>query len=595
MKMIHNAFKSFRRKSQLILKKNPSLILFFGFTCLSTYVISQAKPIVEISNVKELEKYKNFKNIQIVDNEYAMIQTENDTLLRMQIPNYEYFEKNVNTETPVGFKKSTDWGGILSNLLSIGFLGLFFYMFSRSNYQGLLQTSKNIKVQNQITTRFSDIIGQNNSKRAIQEFVHILKNNEKYKKIGVKVPKGALLSGPPGTGKTLLAKAIAGESNIPFISVPASEFNAIFVGVGSAKIKNMYDTARRVAKERGGCIIFIDEIDAIGQKRSSLGNLSGGMSEKENTLNQLLAEMDGFEDSENVMTFAATNRPQILDEALLRPGRFDRKLQVDLPTLKERMELFSFYINSLECKDKNRIPELSEQFAKMTPGFSGADIYNIVNESGIICVRKGKDEIDSQDIRDAIDYVMMGDKKEQLLNQKEKEIVAYHEAGHAYLSYILEHVENPIKVSIVPHEKGMLGFSQSEVKDEILLRKKSLDQKINVLMGGRIAEDLFCNDVTTGASNDIEKATELAKQYIKTFGFHKSNRFMKQTEIGEDYPNSNFLKDYADKQVFEYLKMKYNETFKILSNSKKEVELLKDLLLEQETIYFKDIENLYKV
>lgn len=237
--MIHNAFKFFRRKSQLILKKNPSLILFFGFTCLSTYVISQAKPIVEISNIKELEKYKNFKNIQIIDNEYAMIQTEDDRVLRMQIPNYEYFEKNVDTETPVGFRKSIDWGGIFSNLLSIGFLGLFFYMFSRSNYQGLLQTTKNIKVHTDIKTRFHDIIGQNNSKRAIQEFVHILKNNEKYKKIGVKIPKGALLSGPPGTGKTLLAKAIAGESNMPFMSVPASEFNAIFVGVGSAKIKNM--------------------------------------------------------------------------------------------------------------------------------------------------------------------------------------------------------------------------------------------------------------------------------------------------------------------------------------------------------------------
>lgn len=588
-------FKSFRRKGQILLRNHPSAVAFFGMTCLTTYALTQATPIVELSNIDELKQYKNLKTISIIDDQYALIRTENNSILRLTIPNYEYFEKNIKTEIPIGFRKSTDWSAIASSFLSFGFLAALFYMFSRTNYQNLLQVGKSIKVQTDVSTRFHDVIGQNNAKRAVQEFVHILKNNDKYKEIGVKIPKGALLTGPPGTGKTLLAKAIAGESNIPFINVPASEFNAIFVGVGSAKIKNMYETARRVAKEKGGCIIFIDEIDAIGQKRSAFGNLSGGMSEKENTLNQLLAEMDGFETSENVMTFAATNRPQTLDHALLRPGRFDRKLHVELPNIQERKDLFSFYMKKLQWKNEEDIPLLAEKSAKMVPGFSGADISNIVNESGIFSIRRGCNQIEEEDIRNAIDYVTFGDKKETMLNQNEKEIVAYHEAGHAYLSYILEHVENPIKVSIVPHEKGMLGFSQSDVKDEILLRKKNLDQKINVLMAGRIAEDIFCNDVTNGASNDIEKATDLAKKYVKMFGFHGSNHFMKQSQDPNDDKISNFLKDYADKHVFEYLKTKYKETYKIVLQSKSEIESLKKLLLLKETIYYEDIKNLYEV
>ena len=599
--MNRNFLKSFRRKSTVFTRNHPYFsknLLLFGITCVSSIALIQSTPTIKDVSMNELKQYKNFKKIQIVDDKIAIIQASDKSILRVNIPDYQFFEKNIKTDSPVYFKQSTDWGSIFSTCVSVGFLGLLYLMFSRNNYQSILQFGKNIQIQKNIATRFSDIIGQKNSKLAIQEYVDILKNNSKYTSLGVRIPKGAIFSGPPGTGKTLLAKAIAGESQVPFINITGSEFNAIFVGVGSAKVKNLYDTARKVAKEEGGCIIFIDEIDAIGQKRSTIGNISGGMNEKENTLNQLLAEMDGFDNGENIMTFGATNRPEVLDSALLRPGRFDRKLKMDLPNLGERKELFEFYMNKLKLQENTSVSEISRQSAKMTPGFSGADISNIVNESGIFCVRKGKQNIEEDDIKDAIDYVMMGAKTTDILTEAEKRIVAYHEAGHAYLSYILDNVENPVKVSIEPREKGMLGFSQSETSDNKLLTKNALGQKINVLMAGRIAEDIFCKDITNGASDDIEKATSLAKLYVKNFGFDSCNSFMTLSDshspIAPDSSLSNFVKDYSDKAVFDLLRKKYTETEKLVRKYEKNIEKLKDLLLEKETIYFQDIEKLYE-
>ena len=599
--MNRNFLKSFRRKSTVFTRNHPYFsknLLLFGITCVSSIALIQSTPTIKDVSMNELKQCKNFKKIQIVDDKIAIIQASDNSILRVNIPDYQFFEKNIKTDSPVYFKQSTDWGSIFSTCVSVGFLGLLYLMFSRNNYQGILQFGKNIQIQKNIATRFSDIIGQKNSKLAIQEYVDILKNNSKYTSLGVRIPKGAIFSGPPGTGKTLLAKAIAGESQVPFINITGSEFNAIFVGVGSAKVKNLYDTARKVAKEEGGCIIFIDEIDAIGQKRSTIGNISGGMNEKENTLNQLLAEMDGFDNGENIMTFGATNRPEVLDSALLRPGRFDRKLKMDLPNLVERKELFEFYMNKLKLQENTSVSEISRQSAKMTPGFSGADISNIVNESGIFCVRKGKQNIEEDDIKDAIDYVMMGAKTTDILTEAEKRIVAYHEAGHAYLSYILDNVENPVKVSIEPREKGMLGFSQSETSDNKLLTKNGLGQRINVLMAGRIAEDIFCKDITNGASDDIEKATSLAKLYVKNFGFDSCNSFMTLSDshspIAPDSSLSNFVKDYSDKAVFDLLRKKYTETEKLVRKYEKNIEKLKDLLLEKETIYFQDIEKLYE-
>ena len=546
-----------------------------------------------ISNVKK-EK-ESIENIVIVDDKLALIKKNfDDKIYRVNIPNIEYLEKKIESdEIPIEFIRSQNWSDIIITMTSILLMIAIFFSMSRnmSGFTNLMKIEKSGSIMKNINVKFTDIIGQENAKQSVMEFVDILKNNDKYNSIGVKIPKGALLSGPPGTGKTLLAKAIASESDLPFINMNGSDFNAIFVGVGSAKIKILFKEAKKAANENGGCVIFIDEIDAIGQKRNSVSNF-GGNSERENTLNQLLSEMDGFDTTSNIMTFGATNRPELLDEALLRPGRFDRKIVVDLPTLQDRIDLFNYYLNKLEI-DKKIIKELSITSSKLTPGLSGADISNIVNESGIISVRNKKSTVSEKEIKEAIDYVLLGNKKENILSGKEKEIIAYHEAGHAVLSYFLPLVENPIKVSIIPREKGMLGFSQSEFSNEKLMGKKKMSQYINVLMAGRAAEEIFCDDITNGASNDIQKATELSKNYVNTFAFHSTNKFMNMnetTQFKNEY--SSLIRYETQKETQNFLNSKYNETLELVKNYEKEIIFLKEQLLEKETIFENDIHKI---
>ena len=556
---------------------------------------SNNKVKIEDTSIHELkEKKDNFEKITIVNDKTAIIKKKTkEEYYRVNIPSVDYFEKKIETDVPIIFESSVGWTTFLGPVLSLGILGSMLYIMNRSGggLKQMLDINKTNDIIKNVETKFKDVVGQRNAKRSVKEFVDILKNKEKYKEIGVKVPKGALLSGPPGTGKTLLAKAIAGEANLPFVNMTGSDFNAMFVGVGSAKIKNLYKTAKKCADESGGCIVFIDEIDAIGQKRNS-ANMIGGNSERENTLNQLLTEMDGFTENKNVMTFAATNRPELLDPALLRAGRFDRKILVDLPTVKDRKDLFSFYLNKLNI-NKDIIPNISEISSTLTPGLSGADISNIVNEAGIISVRNNKKEIDEQDIKSAIDYVLLGDEKDKILLDNEKTIVSYHESGHAYLSFILPLVENPVKVSIIPREKGMLGFSQSEVSDENLTSKKKIEQYLMVLMAGRASEEIFCEDITNGAFNDIEKASTLAKQYIKMFGFNKSNKFLNTVDNTNQFSSeiSNYLKDSMDKELLDFLNFKYAETCVLIDKNKENIESIKNILLDKENIYLNDIKN----
>ena len=556
---------------------------------------SNNKVKIEDTSIHELkEKKDNFEKITIVNDKTAIIKKKTkEEYYRVNIPSVDYFEKKIETDVPIIFESSVGWTTFLGPVLSLGILGSMLYIMNRSGggLKQMLDINKTNDIIKNVETKFKDVVGQRNAKRSVKEFVDILKNKEKYKEIGVKVPKGALLSGPPGTGKTLLAKAIAGEANLPFVNMTGSDFNAMFVGVGSAKIKNLYKTAKKCADESGGCIVFIDEIDAIGQKRNS-ANMIGGNSERENTLNQLLTEMDGFTENKNVMTFAATNRPELLDPALLRAGRFDRKILVDLPTIKDRKDLFSFYLNKLNI-NKDIIPNISEISSTLTPGLSGADISNIVNEAGIISVRNNKKEIDEQDIKSAIDYVLLGDEKDKILLDNEKTIVSYHESGHAYLSYILPLVENPVKVSIIPREKGMLGFSQSEVSDENLTSKKKIEQYLMVLMAGRASEEIFCEDITNGAFNDIEKASTLAKQYIKMFGFNKSNKFLNTIDNTNQFSSeiSNYLKDSMDKELLDFLNFKYTETCLLIDKNKENIVSIKNILLDKENIYLNDIKN----
>ena len=565
--------------------------IFTGSYLIYSGIKSQKK--YENISIKELKEKDNFERVNIYDGNIAIVkQLNEDKFYKVNIPNGEYFEKNIKTDAPIYYENNINLASFIGPLISLGILGGVLYVMRKNTggISSIIDLNKSIEIQ-KIKTKFTDVIGQRNARRSVSEFVDILKNKEKYVDLGVTVPKGALLSGPPGTGKTLLAKAIAGESELPFVNMTGSDFNAMFVGVGSTKIRNLYDTAKKAAEEHGGCIVFIDEIDAIGQKRSA-ANTIGGNSERENTLNQLLTEMDGFDSNKNVITFAATNRPELLDPALLRPGRFDRKISVDLPTIKDRTELFKFYLNKLTL-NKNIIYKISDLSSKLTPGFSGADIANVVNEAGIIAVRNNRKEVEEQDIKSAIDYVMMGDEKDNILLESEKEIVSYHEAGHALLSYILPLVENPIKVSIIPREKGMLGFSQSEVSMENLTTKNKMEQYINVLMGGRAAEEIFCRDVTNGASNDIEKASDIARNYINTYGFGNENKFLKTIDENP-YKNdiSDFIRDSSDKNVVNFLNKKYEETLELIKNNKVHVENIKDKLLLEETIYYDQIKDI---
>ena len=598
---IYPNFKKFSRNFSTKNKKIPNNNLpinsiLLGSTIFSVFLLynnSNNKIKLENISLNELKEKDDIEKINIIDNNVVIIKRSFDNgYYRISIPNSEYFDKHFQTDKPIYFDQSVNWLSIIPPLISLGILGTIIFMMSRNinGFKGIIDLNKSAEVIENINIKFKDVIGQKNARRSVEEFVDIIKNKDKYLSLGVTVPKGALLSGPPGTGKTLIAKAIAGESNLPFINMTGSDFNAMFVGVGSAKIKSLYNSAKEAAEKNGGCIVFIDEIDAIGQKRSS-ANTFGGNSERENTLNQLLTEMDGFDSNKNVITFAATNRPELLDPALLRPGRFDRKILVDLPTRKDRSDLFNYYLQKLNL-DKSLISNISELSSNLTPGFSGADIANVVNEAGIIAVRNKKNIVEEIDIKNAIDYVMMGNEKDDKLLEKEEHIVSFHEAGHAYLSYILPDVENPVKVSIIPREKGMLGFSQSEVSIENLISKNKIEQYINVLMAGRICEDVFCNDITNGASNDMEKATELANKYIKLYGFSDNNKFMSQTD-NNLYKNdtSNFIRDESDKEVINFLNFKYEETYIMIYSNKENIKSIKDLLFNKKTIYFDDLKS----
>ncbi len=598
---IYPNFKKFSRNFSTKNKKIPNNNLpinsiLLGSTIFSVFLLlnnSNNKIKLENISLNELKEKDDIEKINIIDNNVVIIKRSFDNgYYRITIPNSEYFDKHFQTDKPIYFDQSVNWLSIIPPLISLGILGTIIFMMSRNmnGFKGIIDLNKSAEVIENINIKFKDVIGQKNARRSVEEFVDIIKNKDKYLSLGVTVPKGALLSGPPGTGKTLIAKAIAGESNLPFINMTGSDFNAMFVGVGSAKIKSLYNSAKEAAEKNGGCIVFIDEIDAIGQKRSS-ANTFGGNSERENTLNQLLTEMDGFDSNKNVITFAATNRPELLDPALLRPGRFDRKILVDLPTRKDRSDLFNYYLQKLNL-DKSLISNISELSSNLTPGFSGADIANVVNEAGIIAVRNKKNIVEEIDIKNAIDYVMMGNEKDDKLLEKEEHIVSFHEAGHAYLSYILPDVENPVKVSIIPREKGMLGFSQSEVSIENLISKNKIEQYINVLMAGRICEDIFCNDITNGASNDMEKATELANKYIKLYGFSDNNKFMSQTDNNlYKNDNSNFIRDESDKEVINFLNFKYEETYIMIYSNKENIKSIKDLLFNKKTIYFDDLKS----
>ena len=502
--------------------------------------------------------------------------------------------KNTHLENvPVEYIKRFKYNNLILPLCTGLGLLLLLSKGQTNNMMSMTQADPNklLKTQEEVNTRFKDVIGQEDAINLVNEFVDILKNTNKYTSLGVKTPKGILFSGPPGTGKTLIAKAVAGETQLPFLSMSGSEFNEMFVGVGAARVKSLFVLARKASKIYGGCVLFIDEIDAIGQKRG-MSSYSGN-SERENTLNQILTELDGFEENDNVMVFAATNRAELLDPALIRPGRFDRSITMELPNIEDRQKLFNFYLGKLHI-DKEILEGLSIIGSKLTPGFSGAEIANIGNEAGIISVRNNHFQVTEKDIKDAIDYVMMGSEKKSLLTEEEKKIVSFHECGHAYLSCYLPNINPPVKVSIIAREKGMLGFSQSLPESEYLHSKNQILEHIQVLMGGRICEEVFCNDITSGASNDIEKATQLAYNYVNRFCMGKSNIFANVNENSNSFTNtiSEKTKAMIDTEVNDLMKELYQKSKQIILDNQDKIKAMRKILVEKETIYYKDIEKI---
>eukprot|EP01114_Cavostelium_apophysatum_P016044 TRINITY_DN44_c0_g1_i3.p1 TRINITY_DN44_c0_g1~~TRINITY_DN44_c0_g1_i3.p1 ORF type:complete len:831 (+),score=266.21 TRINITY_DN44_c0_g1_i3:290-2782(+) len=491
----------------------------------------------------------------------------------------------------------SDFGGFLVSMM---ITGTFFYLITkasmaatggagRGGMRNLFSIGKSnarlFSKNDKVNTKFADVAGLPEAKQEVQEFVDFLRSPKKYQELGAKIPKGALLVGPPGTGKTLLAKAAAGEASVPFFSTSGSDFIEMFVGVGPARVRDLFQQAR----ENAPCIVFVDEIDAIGRERGK-GGFRGGNDERENTLNQILVEMDGFAPTTGVVILAATNRPDILDKALTRPGRFDRQIALDKPDVKSRVEIFAVHLKPLKIAANTNIEEIAKTLANLTPGFSGADIANVCNEAALVCARRNGEEIVHADFEAAIDRTIGGvEKKTKVLSPEEKKTVAYHEAGHAVSGWFLEHADPVMKVSIVPRGQG-LGYSQHLPKDQYLVRKEQLIDMMCTALGGRVAEEIFFSTLTTGAQDDLGKVTKIAYAQITKYGM--SDR-IGVVAFGEEdggmRPYSDSTAEEIDNEVRDLVDKVLERTRSLLREKKDEVEKVANLLLEKEIIRTEDL------
>ncbi|MDN3619303.1 ATP-dependent zinc metalloprotease FtsH [Polaribacter undariae] len=439
-----------------------------------------------------------------------------------------------------------------------------------------------------VKTTFENVAGLEGAKEEVQEIVDFLKNPEKYTSLGGKIPKGALLVGPPGTGKTLLAKAVAGEADVPFFSLSGSDFVEMFVGVGASRVRDLF----KKAAEKSPSIIFIDEIDAIGRARGK-NSMTGGNDERENTLNQLLTEMDGFGTDVNVIVLAATNRADVLDSALMRAGRFDRQIYVDLPNINERKEIFEVHIKPLKLAEDVKIEFLAQQ----TPGFSGADIANMCNESALIAARNGKKAIHHQDFLDAVDRIVGGlEKKNKVITPKEKKVIAFHEAGHATISWMLEHAAPLVKVTIVPRGQS-LGAAWYLPAERMIVQTEQMLDEMCATMGGRAAEKVMFDKISTGALSDLEKVTKQAKAMVTVYGL---NEAVGNVTYYDSSGNDGFVKPYSeetgktiDQEISKIIEAQYLRAIEILQENKDKLTTLAELLLEKEVIFKDDLEKIF--
>lgn len=525
------------------------------------------------------------------------------------IGSIDSFEKKLNEaqanmdasdKVNVIYETRKNWGGDLIGWLLpiIIMIGIWVFIMRRMSGGGgpggqIFNIGKSkaalFDPEDKIKITFKDVAGLEEAKEEVMEIVEFLKNPGKFTKLGGKIPKGALLVGPPGTGKTLLAKAVAGEAGVPFFSLSGSDFVEMFVGVGAARVRDLFNQA----KAKAPAIIFIDEIDAVGRSRGK-GSFTGGNDERENTLNSLLVEMDGFGTNSGVIILAATNRPDVLDSALMRPGRFDRQISIDKPDINGREAIFKVHMKPLTLAPDVSVKRLSEQ----TPGFAGAEIANVCNEAALIAARKNKTQIDLQDFHDAIDRVIGGlEKKNKLISPEEKNIVAYHEAGHAIAGWFLEHTDPLVKVSIVPRGIAALGYAQYLPKEQFLYTTEQLSDSMCMALGGRVAEEIIFGRISTGALSDLERITKMAYSMVTIYGMNKrigniSFYDPQQSEYGFTKPYSESTSQAIDEEVKKIVDIAYERTKNLLIQKRSELELVAQELLKKEVIFQQDIERM---
>ncbi|HEY9049756.1 MAG TPA: ATP-dependent zinc metalloprotease FtsH [Ohtaekwangia sp.] len=519
--------------------------------------------------------------------------------------NFDQEFRSFKDKLPDGQKpdyKSEDRGDYVSQLFQWGllFLLLFgFWMLMRRMTGGggpggqIFNIGKSkaalFDAENKVKITFDNVAGLDEAKEEVKEIVDFLKNPGKFTKLGGKIPKGALLVGPPGTGKTLLAKAVAGEAGVPFFSLSGSDFVEMFVGVGAARVRDLF----KQAKEKAPCIVFIDEIDAIGRSRGR-GQLPGANDERENTLNSLLVEMDGFATDSGVIILAATNRPDVLDSALLRPGRFDRQISIDKPDIVGREAIFKVHLKPIKLDSTVDAKKLSAQ----TPGFAGAEIANVCNEAALIAARRDKKAVDMQDFQDAIDRVIGGlEKKNKIISPEEKKIVAFHEAGHAVAGWFLEHADPLVKVSIVPRGVAALGYAQYLPKEQFLYQTEQMLDEMCMAFGGRAAEDIVFGKISTGALSDLERITKMAYSIVTIYGMNKEIGNMsfydsKASDYSFQKPYSEATSEKIDREVKRIIDEAYERTKSLLMKHRQYLDVIAKELLEKEILFQADLERL---
>ncbi len=604
-------------------------LIFAGFIILQFYDFTPKPEEIDFYRLKTMISDKEVEKIVIVNKEIAEIYLKKEILetekykaikekgLKYNIPQFyltilsiDAFQQNLdkiqsdfsqNERVIIKTEVRKDvWGNILSWVLPFLLLVIIWiYIFRRMAGGGSggsqifnigKSKAKLFDKESRINVNFNDVAGLDEAKIELQEIVEFLKNPQKYTELGGKIPKGALLIGPPGTGKTLLAKAVAGEANVPFFSISGSDFVEMFVGVGASRVRDLF----RQAKEKAPCIVFIDEIDAVGRARGRSPNF-GSNDERENTLNQLLTEMDGFDSNSGVIILAATNRADMLDKALVRAGRFDRQIHVELPELKEREEIFKVHIRPIKYDETLDISFL----AKQTPGFSGADIANICNEAALIAARKGKKNVEKQDFLDAIDRIVGGlERKNKMITQEEKRIIAYHEAGHATVSWFCEYANPLLKVTIIPRGKS-LGAAWYLPEERQISTKEQILDEICSIFGGRAAEEIIFNKISTGALNDLERVSKQVYAMVAFLGM--SEKFGNvsffdstgQADFMFSKPYSEKTAELIDTEVKNIIDEQYNRAKNILLEKIEGLKKLAELLLEREVIFTEDVENIF--